>query len=371
MMGFRLFCLILTFSLSAVTGLWGQAGVCKISGSTGQNAEGTIKAEAIIFGKPASFESVIQKGKFELSINQPAPTAYRLAFNGRPEAGILTVFCDHGDLSVRLGSENFKNAEVKGSKSNNEWQDYDQGIKIFEGKLRAVQEYFEELAEKGEIGPKEDSLRFAYQSFFQGKENYIRSWILNHPGSYVSPFILAIQYGSSPKVDVLKPLYMPLQPEVKSSYYGKVMGELVENLDAVSIGKSAPVFSQADPEGQAISLESFRGKYVLLDFWASWCGPCRQENPNLVRTFNRFRDQLTILGISLDQKKEAWLKAIKDDQLTWQHVSDLKGWNNEVAGKYQVRSIPDNFLLDREGKIIARGLRGAELDRALERLLKP
>jgi thiol-disulfide isomerase/thioredoxin len=371
MTGFRLFCLILTLSLSGVTGLWGQAGVCKISGSTGQHSEGTLKADAVIFGKPASFESVIQKGKFDLSINQPAPTAYRLTIAGKPEAGTLTVFCDHGNLSIRLEGENFNIAEVKGSKSNNEWQDYDRGVKSFEGKLRAVQEYFEELAEKGEIGPKEDSLRFAYQTFFQGKENYIRSWILNHPGSYVSPFILAIQYGSSPKVDVLKPLFSPLNPEIKSSYYGKVMGELVEKLDAVSIGKSAPVFSQSNPDGQQVSLESFRGKYVLLDFWASWCGPCRQENPNLVKTFQRFRDQLTILGISLDQKREPWLKAIKDDQLTWEQISDLKGWSNEVAGKYQVRSIPDNFLLDKEGKIIARGLRGADLDRALEQLLKP
>jgi peroxiredoxin len=371
MTGFRLFYFILIFSLSALTGLYGQGGVCKITGTTGQNVQGSFKAEAIIFGKPTSFESDIQKGKFELTINQPAPTAYRVSIAGKPEAGSLTLFCDHGEVKIQLAGENFSGAEVTGSKSQIEWQAYDQGIKTIEGKLRAVQEYFEELAEKGEIGPKEDSLRFAFQSLSQGKENFIRSWVLNHADSYVAPFILAIQYGANPRVEVLKPLFAPLQPEVKSSYYGKVMGELIEKMDAVSIGKSAPSFSQADPEGQQISLESFRGKYVLLDFWASWCGPCRQENPNLVKTYQRFRDQLTILGISLDQKREPWLKAIKDDQLTWQQVSDLKGWSNEVAGKYQVRSIPDNFLLDREGRIIARGLRGPELDRALEQLLKP
>ncbi|MFZ9980813.1 MAG: redoxin domain-containing protein [Cyclobacteriaceae bacterium] len=368
---YRLFYFMLILSISASATLYGQGGICKITGTAGPKFQGSFKAEAIVFGKPTSFESAIQKGKFELSINQPAPTAYRVSISGKPEAGSLTLFCDHGDVKIQLAGDNFSDAEVTGSKSQTEWLDYDQGVQAIEGKLRAVQEYFEELAEKGEIGPKEDSLRFAFQSLSQGKENFIRSWILNHSDSYVAPFILAIQYGANPRVDVLKPLYTPLQPEVKSSYYGKVMGELVEKLDAVSIGKSAPSFTQADPEGKQVSLESFRGKYVLLDFWASWCGPCRQENPNLVKTYQRFRDHLTILGISLDQKREPWLKAIKDDQLIWQQVSDLKGWSNEVAGKYQVRSIPDNFLLDKEGRIIARGLRGADLDRALEKLLKP
>jgi len=361
--------LIIQFSGNLM--LFGQGGACKVSGLIGGSPTGSVKMEAIIFGKPAVFEAPVNKGTFEMSVNQPSPTAYRVSLPDKPETGMITFFCDNGAVKLTAADGSLERAVVTGSRSQEEWVSYNVGITDLDSRLRAVEEYFEELAQKGEMGPKEDSLRFAYQSLSQQKESFIRTWIQKNPDSFVSPFILAIQYGSNPQVEVLKPLFDPLQSEVKTSYYGKVMGELVMKLDAISIGKTAPSFSQADPDGKPISLESFRGKYVLLDFWASWCGPCRQENPNLVRTYQKYQNQLAILGISLDQKREPWLKAIKDDQLTWQQVSDLKGWTNEVAGIYQVRAIPANFLLDKEGRIIAKGLRGPDLERALEQLLKP
>ena len=363
--------LTLILKVFALTSIMAQSGACKIAGQIGGNPSGAVKMEAIIFGKPASFETPLNKGSFEFSINQPSPTAYRISLTEKPEAGTATLFCDNGSVTLNASDGSLEKAVVSGSKSHEEWRSYDRGVIEFDSRLRAVQEYFEELAQKGEMGSKEDSLRFLFQALSQQKEQFIRSWILEHAGSFVSPFILAVQYGSNPQIEILKPLFDPLQAEIKNSYYGKVMGEVVMKLDAISIGKTAPSFSQGDPEGKSVSLESFRGKYVLLDFWASWCGPCRQENPNLVRTYQKFQNQLAILGISLDQKREPWLKAIKDDQLTWQQVSDLKGWNNEVAGIYQVRSIPANFLLDKEGRIIAKGLRGPDLEKTLEQLLKP
>ena len=370
MTGYKLFVRVIAFWLFSVTTVFGQAGNCKVTGNIGGNPTGNVKMEAIIFGKPVAFESVLQNGAFEISVNQPSPTAYRISLTQKPEAGMATLFCDNNQVKFQALEGNLEKAIVTGSNSHDEWKDYNTGITSFDSQLRAVQEYFEELAMKGEMGGKEDSLRFTYQSLSQGKENYIQSWILNHTGSYVSPFILAVQYGSSPRIEILKPLFEPLKSEIKDSYYGRVMGEVVTKLDALSIGKTAPAFSQSDPDGKMINLESFRGKYVLLDFWASWCGPCRQENPNLVRTYQKFQDKLSILGISLDQKKDPWLKAIKDDQLTWPQVSDLKFWNNAVAELYQVRSIPANYLLDKEGKIIAKNLRGPDLERALEQLLK-
>ena len=130
-------------------------------------------------------------------------------------------------------------------------------------------------------------------------------------------------------------------------------------------------FSQTDTAGKPVTITAFRGKYVLLDFWASWCRPCRQENPNVVAAFDKFKNKnFTIVGVSLDQNKKAWLDAIKMDGLNWNHVSDLKGWGNQVAAIFKVSSIPQNFLLDPEGRIIAKNLRGGALQGRLNALLK-
>lgn len=130
-------------------------------------------------------------------------------------------------------------------------------------------------------------------------------------------------------------------------------------------------FTQPDVNGQPVSLSQFRGKYVLVDFWASWCQPCRKENPNIVKAYNQFKDKnFTILGVSLDQNKDAWQKAIQQDSLTWNHVSDLRFWNNEAAALYGVQSIPYNVLIDPQGNIIAENLHGAELEQTLRQVLQ-
>jgi peroxiredoxin len=132
-----------------------------------------------------------------------------------------------------------------------------------------------------------------------------------------------------------------------------------------------PNFTQNDVNGKPVSLASFKGKYVLVDFWASWCGPCRAENPNVVKAYNEFKTKkFTILSVSLDNSKEKWLEAIKKDGLTWTHVSDLKYWKNEVAVQFGIESIPASFILDPTGKIIARDLRGSDLSTFLSKTLK-
>jgi thiol-disulfide isomerase/thioredoxin len=145
----------------------------------------------------------------------------------------------------------------------------------------------------------------------------------------------------------------------------------LQRLQGVNEGAMAPEINLATPEGPNLALSSLRGKYVLIDFWASWCGPCRRENPNVVKTYATYNDKgFEIYGVSLDQDREAWLKAIEKDQLVWKHVSDLKYWSSAGAQAYQVNSIPQTFLLDKEGRILAKGLRGAALDQYLAQLFK-
>lgn len=139
------------------------------------------------------------------------------------------------------------------------------------------------------------------------------------------------------------------------------------------VGKQAPEISLPDANGKEVTLSSFKGKYVLVDFWASWCRPCRMENPNVVKAFNRFKDKnFTVLGVSLDKpgEKEQWLKAIMEDQLTWTHISDLQYWSSPVVPAYKIEGIPFNVLVDPQGKIIAEGLRGEQLEQKLEEVLK-
>ena len=144
---------------------------------------------------------------------------------------------------------------------------------------------------------------------------------------------------------------------------------MVAEQKKTAIGAVAPEFSMNDTEGKAIALSSLKGKVVLVDFWASWCGPCRQENPNVVKVYQKYHSKgFEILGVSLDQRKEDWLKAVKDDNLTWIHVSDLQYWQNAAARLYGVNAIPQSFLLDKDGKIIAKGLRGEQLEKKLAEL---
>lgn len=198
-------------------------------------------------------------------------------------------------------------------------------------------------------------------------------FITQHPGYFMSLIALNDVIGPLPSnVPELIKLFNKMDKNIQRTTTGVKTKATLDKFDLVSIGRTAPLFSAPDTSGKNISLMDFRGKYVLLDFWASWCGPCREENPTVVKAYQKFRTKnFEILSVSLDQagKRDAWVKAIHDDGLTWQHVSDLKFWNSEVAQLYAVRSIPQNFLIDPKGKIIAVNLRGEELNKKLSELI--
>ncbi|OQP43194.1 alkyl hydroperoxide reductase [Niastella yeongjuensis] len=199
------------------------------------------------------------------------------------------------------------------------------------------------------------------------------AFIKAHPNYLVSVEALKDAIGYLPDdIRIYDKLFKGLSPAVQKSKEGDSLKRTIDVFMKVCIGAEAPLFTSPDTAGHTVNLKDFRGKYVLLDFWASWCVPCREENPNVVKAYKQFKEKnFTVLGVSLDQanKKDAWVKAIKDDGLVWNHVSDLKFWDNAVAKLYAIHSVPQNFLIDPNGKIVAANLRGEELFKKLQELI--
>ncbi|MDQ0109700.1 peroxiredoxin [Chitinophaga terrae (ex Kim and Jung 2007)] len=331
--------------------------------------------------KEITDSAILKKGQFTFkgTLNSPASAEIHVKHDtvtSVPYSGsdVLSLYIENADITI-TSADSISNATIKGAATNNdnlELRKMQQPYRKTADSLMKVW-YAADQAKRQDSGFLK-SMR-AIMAVTQVKYDSVsRLFITRHPDSYISLRVfyeIEMAYNFNPDTALIKFQRFPKYQQ--NSNLGKKLLEMIEISQRTNIGRMATDFSQRDTTGKAVKLSDFRGQYVLLDFWASWCKPCRAENPNLLAAYNKYKDKnFTILGVSLDEKRDraAWLHAVKQDGLPWTQVSDLEGFNAEAAKLYGIKAIPSNFLVDPKGVIVGRNLRGEELQAKLETLLK-
>jgi peroxiredoxin len=325
--------------------------------------------------------AVCNNGVFVLKANATNITKAEIVVNhigaGIPIAeklaDVMVVYLNGTTFTVK-GSDSIKMATVTGSPLNTAYKQYHQIVLADAEKTsHALDAAYVQASDQQKKDPRfVDSLMSTIKRTWAKRDSLKYAFIKKYPQSYFSLEALIELSGKDIDVQKTAPLFEKLSGPLRNSKEGLAFAKRLYDKGPTSVGALAPDFEQPDAQGNKVKLSDFKGRYVLLDFWASWCGPCRAENPEVVKAFNAYKDRsFTVLGVSLDKedKRDAWQQAIVKDGLVWTQVADLKGWDNSAAKLYEVNAIPQNYLIDPTGKIVAKNLRGEALHAKLKELL--
>lgn len=302
----------------------------------------------------------------ELVMSAPGKEIDRADWRRFEEMDLQEFYLENKVFTVT--GPNIKRAMIKGGSVQADYLVLKAQLKPVKDKMlpltEKMRQYYTEGNEKGR-----EELFPQLQALAKAKNDVEEDYFKKNPDSYVSLYILNNHGGTdNPSFEAN---FNKLSARIRNSEMGRELIATINAIKSVDVGQSAKDFVQNNTEDKPVSLSSFKGKYVLLDFWASWCGPCRSEHPSMKMAYQKFKNKgFEIIAVSMDNKKDAWLKAIAEDGVPWTQVSDLKGTKNQVTLMYGVSAIPQNFLIDPDGKIIAKSLRGDELEKKLTELIK-
>lgn len=314
----------------------------------------------------------VKNGSFELkgTVAEPMSASLNLKTSTSEGRDYATVYLENATITI-TGEHKLSGAKIEGGENNRYYAKLQQMLAPVVKREKEMSAEYAALSKEERATEEARKKREAgYDSIEKARKQIYGAFINTNPGAVVSLDLLDSYGGLFPEAGDLAPLYDKLSAAVKNTAKGKAYAETIAKLKRIAVGAIAPDFVQKDPAGKSVKLSDYRGKYVLVDFWASWCKPCRAENPAVVKAYNEFKAKnFTILGVSLDNERQrsAWLKAIQEDGLTWTQLIDLG--DEKAADLYHVQAIPQNFLIDPGGKIVAKNLRGEELAGKLSEIL--